>query len=202
MNPPNPEQGFNQSYQTWDEDAYSDGPLEIGFQGYVPETSVGFIEACEAVNIPIVDELNSGNGVGVQQGTGTIDSNFRRSSSYDAFYKPVSDRSNLVVLHSASVQRLITDTDGEKPKVTGVGFIYHPNGLVYEIKANKEVIVSMGAFNSPQLLMVSVRIFCLSLGESLLTNLSCRDLVPRLNSKSLGSSLSWSTRILVRSRLI
>ena len=122
----------------------------------MPESANGFIEACEAANIPIVNDLNSGDGVGVKHGTGTLDSKLRRSSSYDAFYKPIQDRQNLDVLHYAAVQHLITDTDGEKPAVTGVGFIYHPTGLVHEIKARKEVIVSMGAFHSPQLLMVSV----------------------------------------------
>lgn len=92
----------------------------------------------------------------MKQGSGTIDSKFRRSLSYDAFYKPVADRSNLDVLYSASVQHLIADTNRETPNVTGAGFVYHPSGLVYEVKARKEVIVSMGAFHSLQLLMVSV----------------------------------------------
>lgn len=156
MNPPIRDKDFDLSYKTWDESAYADGPLQIGFQGYVPDSGVGFIKAVEAANIPIVKDLNSGDGVGVKQGTGTIDAKIRRSSSYDAFYKPIKDRENLDVLHSASVQHLTFDENSKKPKVTGVGFVYNPDGLVYELSAKKEVIVSMGAFHSPQLLMVSV----------------------------------------------
>jgi choline dehydrogenase len=127
----------------------------LAFQGYVPESGIGFIEACEAANIPIVEDLNTGDGVGVKQGTGTLDARLRRSSAYDAFYKPIADRANLDVLHYASVQHLIFDDESETPTVVGVGFVYHPTGIVHEIRASKEVVVSMGAFHSPQLLMVS-----------------------------------------------
>jgi choline dehydrogenase len=36
-----------------------------------------------------------------------------------------------------------------------VEFIDNPTGRVYQVHASKEVVVSMGAFQSPQLLMVS-----------------------------------------------
>jgi len=156
FNPPDKSRGFDMSYKTWDEDSYSDGPLQLAFQGYVPDSGVAFIEACEgAANIPIVNDLNSGNGTGVKQGTGTLDGSLRRSSSYDAYYKPVADRENLHLLYYAPVQHIKFDDSGDKPKAKGVGFIDHHSGLVYEVGASKEVIVSMGAFHSPQLLMVS-----------------------------------------------
>jgi len=41
--------------------------LQIGFQGFVPDSGVGFIRAMEAINVPIVNELNSGNGTGVSK---------------------------------------------------------------------------------------------------------------------------------------
>jgi choline dehydrogenase-like flavoprotein len=61
------------------------------------------------------------------------------------------------VLYYAPVQEILSDTSGEKPKVTGVRFMDHPTGRMHQVHASKEVIVSMGAFQSPQLLMVSVR---------------------------------------------
>ncbi|KAJ3949070.1 uncharacterized protein N0V96_000181 [Colletotrichum fioriniae] len=116
FNPPNNGTGYNQRYQTWDPAAYSDGPLEIGFQGFVPPSSVAFIEACEAVNIPIVADLNTGKNVGVKQGSATINSKYRP---------------------------------------TGVVFIDHSLGRHHVISASKEVIVTLGTFQSPQMLMVS-----------------------------------------------
>ncbi|KAL0940464.1 Pyranose dehydrogenase 1-like protein 2 [Colletotrichum truncatum] len=158
FNPPTDHEvkGFDVSYKTWDPSAYSDGPLELGFQGYVPPSGVGFIEAsADALQIPIVNDYNTGNSTGVKQGTGHMDSRFHRSSSYDSYLKKAINRTNLDVLYFAPVWKINFDTEGEKPKATGVAFMDHPTGMVHEVKAKKEVIVSSGAFNSPQLLMVS-----------------------------------------------
>ncbi|KAI9049237.1 hypothetical protein LZ554_007084 [Drepanopeziza brunnea f. sp. 'monogermtubi'] len=155
FNAPNLDNGFDHSYETWDSSAYADGPLQIGFQGYVPPSNVGFIKACEAANIPIVEELNNGNNTGVKQGTGCLDHRFRRSSSWDSFGKQAKDRSNLDILFYAPVQSLQLDKGGAEPKATGVVFVDERTGLVHTVKASKEIVLSMGAFHSPQLLMVS-----------------------------------------------
>ncbi|KAF5858199.1 hypothetical protein ETB97_004701 [Aspergillus alliaceus] len=151
FNPPAPNSQFDQSFQTWDPSVYADGPLEIGFQGFVPETSVAFIRACEAANIPIVNELNAGNGTGIKQGTANLDSRYRRSSSYDGFYKQAASRPNLDVRHYATVTNIVVDGATAR----GAVYIDQRTSLVHNIIAAKEVIVSMGAFHSPQLLMLS-----------------------------------------------
>ncbi|KAL9106549.1 MAG: hypothetical protein Q9227_008464 [Pyrenula ochraceoflavens] len=155
FNPPNPNNGFDHTYETWDPSAYSDGPLEIGFQGYVPDSNIGFIQALEAANVPIVNELNTGNNTGVKQGTGCLDSRFRRSSSYDSFYRQAANRTNLNVLHYAPIQSIVTSQKNGSIVATGVVFIDEPTGLEHTVTACKEVILSMGAFHSPQLLMLS-----------------------------------------------
>ncbi|KAK1975635.1 GMC oxidoreductase [Colletotrichum cereale] len=148
--------GFDVSYKTYEASAYGDGPLQIGFQGYVPPSGVGFIEAAaDALQIPIVKDQNVGNSTGVKQGTGHLDGNFMRSSSYDSYLKQALGRPNLDVLYSAPVWKVSFDTSAAKPRANGVAFMDHPTGAVHEVKAKKEVVVSAGAFNSPQLLMVS-----------------------------------------------
>jgi choline dehydrogenase-like flavoprotein len=114
------------------------------------------MNACEAANIPVVEDYNTGNSTGVKQGTATLDEHLLRSSSYDAYLKQALDRKNLDVLYYAPVQKLLSEADGDRPKVTGVQFMDHPTGRTHQVHASKEVIVSMGAFQSPQLLMVSV----------------------------------------------
>ena len=110
----------------------------------------------EAINVPIVNELNSGNGTGVKQGTGCLDSSYRRSSAYDSFYKQAAGRHNLDVLSNAPVLSITTEKVNGTPTATGVVFIDEPAGLVHNVTAKKEIIISMGAFQSPQLLMTSV----------------------------------------------
>lgn len=43
-----------------------------------------------------------------------------------------------------------------KPRAIGVSYVEQSVGLVRQARARNEVIVSMGAFQSPQLLMLSV----------------------------------------------
>ncbi|KAH8892594.1 glucose-methanol-choline oxidoreductase [Thozetella sp. PMI_491] len=156
FNAPNKGNGYDQSYQTWDPSAYSDGPLEIGFQGFVPGSSVGFIKAAEAANVPIVNELNAGNGTGVKQGTACLTSKYRRSSAYDSYYKRSVDRPNLDVLHDAPVQKILFSKNATgTPVATGIVFIDQWTGLYRTVSAKKEVLVTLGSFQSPQLLMVS-----------------------------------------------
>ncbi|KAF4958971.1 hypothetical protein FSARC_10874 [Fusarium sarcochroum] len=155
FNAPNNGTGYNQKYQTWDFSAYSDGPLGIGFQGFVPPSSVAFIDACAAVNIPIVQELNNGKNVGVKQGTGSLTPKYRRSSAYD-YYKAAAKRPNLHILHDAPVQRIISSKNATGiPVASGVVFNDHLQGRHRIVAASKEVIVTLGTFQSPQILMVS-----------------------------------------------
>lgn len=150
---------------------------------------VGFIEACEAINIPIVEDLNTGNGTGVKQGTGTLDGRLRRSSAFDSYYKQAKDRQNLDVLHDAVVEKLVFETsDNGTNRATGVQFTDHLTGEFFVVEASKEVIVSGGAFASPQMLMISV-CHCRILHERSLT--ICRVLPHRL--RWIVSTLNLST---------
>lgn len=161
----NPKHSTDPRYETWDTNEYSDGPMAIGFQGFVPVSNVPFIEACnETVHTPILHDLNSGDNRGVKQGTGIIDANFLRSSTYDSYYMRAKGRSNMDVLIRAPVLRINFDGEGDKLTACGVTFLDESSGLVKNVTANLEVISCAGAFQSPQLLMVSVsRALCSSL---------------------------------------
>ncbi|KAF2120114.1 glucose-methanol-choline oxidoreductase-like protein [Lophiotrema nucula] len=147
---------FSQDYKTWDPDAYGGGPLELNFQGYVTESTNSFVRAAsEAANIPIVNDLNVGNGVGIKLGTATLNSRLRRSSSYDSFYQQAHNRTNLRVLHDSPVSGIALSDSNGTVHAQGVSYVEQRTGFVRQARARKEVIVSMGAFQSPQLLMVS-----------------------------------------------
>lgn len=93
---------------------------------------VGFIEACEAINIPIVEELNSGNNTGVKQGTGNLDGRLRRSSAYDSYYKQAEDRGNLDVLYNAVVQAIhFEKSDNGTTRAYGIQFTDEATGNFY-----------------------------------------------------------------------
>lgn len=78
-----------------------------------------------------------------------------RSRSYAAttYLRQAEGRSNFKVLKSAHAQRILFDTTGSKPRATGASCIQ--NGTTKVIAARREVILSAGAFGSPQLLELS-----------------------------------------------
>lgn len=74
----------------------------------------------------------------------------RRCSAAVAFLKPVKERSNLRIVTNALVKQI--NLDGTK--VTGLTYL-DKSGTEHTIAARREVILSAGAINSPQILMMS-----------------------------------------------
>lgn len=78
-----------------------------------------------------------------------IDARGRRSSTARAYLHPVRQRPNLQVLTHARTQRILIE--GQR----AVGVQYTHQGRLCQTRARREVIVCGGAYNSPQLLMLS-----------------------------------------------
>jgi len=72
-----------------------------------------------------------------------------RCSSADAFLQPALKRRNLRVEKHAQVTKILFDGD------RAIGVNYNQNNKIHTVKASKEVILSAGAIQSPQLLQVS-----------------------------------------------
>ncbi|MFC4035632.1 GMC family oxidoreductase [Streptomyces polygonati] len=81
------------------------------------------------------------------QTTRTADN--ERSSTATAYLAPAADRPNLRVEVGARATRLVLSGR----RVTGVEYVQ--DGVVHSVSADREVIVSAGAFESPKLLMLS-----------------------------------------------
>lgn len=75
--------------------------------------------------------------------------NGQRMSSYRAFVAPIQNRPNLTVLTDSEVLALTL----EGKRVTGLKL--HTQQGEVKLKANREVVLSAGAFGTPQLLMAS-----------------------------------------------
>ncbi|MDJ0796489.1 MAG: GMC family oxidoreductase N-terminal domain-containing protein [Calothrix sp. MO_167.B12] len=87
------------------------------------------------------------DGAGFYQSTRTR--NNQRCSTAVAFLNPILERSNFTVQTKALVTRLLIS----KGRVVGVE--YTQDGTLHQVKAESEVIVSCGSFDSPRLLMLS-----------------------------------------------
>jgi choline dehydrogenase len=124
------------------------GPLSVidGRSRY--RTCEAFIEAGEQAGLARNDDFNGPeqDGVGWYQVT---QRNGMRCSAAVAYLHPVLGRPNLTVITGAHVNRLLLDG----VRATGVE-IDRDNELV-EISAEREVILSAGAYQSPQILLLS-----------------------------------------------
>ncbi|WP_440876619.1 GMC family oxidoreductase [Thalassotalea sp. PLHSN55] len=124
------------------------GPLNVSESRSKPEIHDQFIQAAHEAGFRLNNDFNGENqeGVGYYQVT---QKNGKRCSAAKAFLTPNLQRKNLTVITNALVKRLII----EDKKVIGV--CYKSKGKTYQINANKEVLLSAGAFNSPQILLLS-----------------------------------------------
>jgi len=73
----------------------------------------------------------------------------QRASTAARYLRPVMGRRNLVVETGALVYRILFDGDH------AVGVEYERGGEIVQVHADREVLLAAGAFNSPQLLLLS-----------------------------------------------
>ncbi|KAL0266699.1 UNVERIFIED_CONTAM: hypothetical protein PYX00_009172 [Menopon gallinae] len=112
-------------------------------------------EAFEDVGMVHNRDVNGENQEGFGRVPGTVHRGTRANTGR-MFLGAVRDRPNLFVIKNALAERIIIDNisivDG-RPKAVGVEFLR--NGAKKTVRITKEVVLSAGAINSPQLLMLS-----------------------------------------------
>jgi choline dehydrogenase-like flavoprotein len=120
--------------------------LTIGIAGYMQG-------GLNEIGIPTITDFNSGSVLGCQYCSTTIrPTDESRDSSQTSFLNQAAEEgyTNLIVFTLTMAKKINFDAN---KKATGV--IVESNFISYTLGVNKEVIVSAGAFQSPQLLMVS-----------------------------------------------
>ena len=125
------------------------GPIGTEFAKTRDPLFDAWIEAAGAAGYPHTEDYNGKTQEGFGRSQYTIRDG-RRSSSSRAHLRLAQGRKNLTVLTGVHALRLIV----QGARATGVAYAA-ANGGVKEVRAESEVVVSAGAFNSPQLLMLS-----------------------------------------------
>ena len=125
-----------------------DGPLSVSDPRSPHEITDAFIEAGRENQIRINDDFNGPEqeGIGVYQVT---QKNGERCSAAAAYIHPHMDRKNLTILTKTKASKIIFD--GKK----AIGVAIYGGSGEKTLTANREIILAGGAFNTPQLLMLS-----------------------------------------------
>jgi choline dehydrogenase len=126
----------------------TDGPLHVEDRRYTHELSRAWVDAAVSWGLKPTDDFNgeSQEGAGLYQVTCH---NGHRWSTADAYLRPALDRPNLTVRTDALVSRVLFSG------TRAIGVRYTRHGEETDVHVDGEVLLSGGAVNSPQLLMLS-----------------------------------------------
>ncbi|MER9403284.1 GMC family oxidoreductase N-terminal domain-containing protein [Mesorhizobium caraganae] len=125
------------------------GPLHItDTTNAVHPLTKRYLAAGQQAGLPLNPDFNGAaqEGVGVYQ---ISTKNGRRMSAAHAFLRPAMKRANVRVETNALASKILFE--GRR----AVGIEYHQNGETKTARAGREVILSAGSINSPQLLQLS-----------------------------------------------
>ncbi|GLH01009.1 Glucose dehydrogenase [acceptor] [Gryllus bimaculatus] len=125
------------------------GYLAVSIPEFRTPLAKAFVDAGRESGEPVRD-FNGEKQTGFSYIQSTTKNGTRWSSSR-AFLHPVRNRRNLHVKKRALVTRILIHPENK----TAYGVEYRHNGVTYRVRATREVILSAGAINSPQLLMLS-----------------------------------------------
>lgn len=126
-----------------------DGPLYVSRGRSRNPLYKAFIDAAVQAGYPFTDD---GNGY-QQEGFGYFDMTIRdgkRCSTADGYLKPAMARRNLSVITNALATKILFDRN----RAVGMEYL-HGGDTVKRAYASRDVILSGGAINSPQLLLLS-----------------------------------------------
>ncbi len=125
----------------------NNGELDVTFPTlYTSQFADAFITSCQSAGIPHNQDYNGHTQTGVSMTQCTIS---KGASAAHAFLKPILHRKNLTALTHAQVIKVIIEDHNAK------GVEYIKDGHRHIAYSNRETILSAGAFQSPQLLMLS-----------------------------------------------
>ena len=126
----------------------SDGPLNVMDQRWPNPASVKFVDSAASLQLPRNDDFNGArqDGFGLYQ---TTQKDGERWSAARAYVEPLRGRANLDIRTGAVVERILIE-EGR-----AVGVVIKRGWQRETLRARGAVIVAAGAFNSPQILMLS-----------------------------------------------
>ena len=142
---------FKKSERNWRGDGPThggDGPLSVERSTSNEPIAAAIREAARARNYRVLDDFEAGDPEGFALPDKTT-LRGRRASASKAFLDPARKRPNLTIVTGAHVARL----NLEKGRATGVDYL--KDGKRITVHASREIILSGGAYASPQILMLS-----------------------------------------------
>ncbi|OCK94107.1 GMC oxidoreductase [Cenococcum geophilum 1.58] len=156
--PDNVVRAANASIPALSPQAYSKsgGPLHVTYSNWANPASSYGPAAWKELGVSELNDLLSGQLIGNQYSPANIQpATQTRDTSQTSFLKYAlnSGRNNIKLYKTSLAKRVLFNTSSKNPTATGV--TVRTNEQTYTLHAKKEVIISAGALQAPQILMVS-----------------------------------------------
>src|SRR3954449_217686 len=151
------------------------GPLPVSDSRSKNVMGAAFVQAGIELGFPGTEDFNGAE----QDGFGTYQVTMRggmRASAAVSYLHPVMERPNLTVMPYMHTHRILFEG------TRAVGVVAAQLGQLQEFRAEREVILSAGAYNSPQLLMLS--------GIGPAEHLELREIEVVLDAPQVGENLT------------
>ncbi|KAJ7432159.1 GMC oxidoreductase [Mycena latifolia] len=135
----------------------STGPVHNSFPKFISDAQKPWLSALETLGVRKIKDALAGEDVGAWMAPAAIDGvSVTRSYAASAYYVPVSNRPNLVLLTGAEATRIVS-VKGYNGLVTAtkVELLLNGQSRSVTVKLGSEVIVSTGTIKTPQLLELS-----------------------------------------------
>jgi choline dehydrogenase-like flavoprotein len=129
-----------------------DGPLNVCYLRSPSPINQSFLDACESQGLPRTPDYNGAQQWGCAPAQVT-QKDGERWSAAKAYITPHRNRPNLTVITHAHTSKVLMEDSGGQPRAVGVQYLHNDKTL--EVRARREVVLSSGAFGSPQILMLS-----------------------------------------------
>lgn len=130
------------------------GPVQDSFPPYYDNFYKAWEPTYQNLGLGPTGDPKDGLAIGAYTTLLTIEpKKASRSYAANAYYKPNAARSNLHVLTGALVSKV--EFDSSKETLVATGLTFTVDGKKFKVSARREVILSAGAFQSPQLLELS-----------------------------------------------
>jgi choline dehydrogenase-like flavoprotein len=144
----------SENNQCFGADAYRgvDGPLNVSYLRSPSPLNQSFLDACESQGLPRTPDYNGAQQWGCAPAQVT-QKDGERWSAAKAYITPHRNRPNLTVITHAHTCKVLMEDNGGSQRAVGVQYLHQ--GQTLEARARHEVVLSSGAFGSPQLLMLS-----------------------------------------------
>ena len=152
--PPDSSNRFDNATPQYDDTVLgTDGKLEVIFPNYAGAFGTWVEKGLAAIGINPINGFQSGDLIGSSYSLATIeyDTNVRASSETGFLRPELKKEAPNTIFYPNTLGKKVLFDDGLK----ATGVLVETDGFLYQLSATKEVILSAGAFQSPQLLMVS-----------------------------------------------